>query len=112
MSTTGEFSVTYIPNSPSLDPITVFWQNFGPGKGRVTIECYGSAWSCYFGAMRGCTIQQFFGDCDRGYLFNKMGYTQWLKQTKSHEKYLKQIIEAVQQSLRSVPELDREAAND
>lgn len=40
-----------------LDTITVFWRNWEPGKGEVTIYCYGSAWTAYFGAMAGNTIQ-------------------------------------------------------
>ena len=50
----------YLTDVPGLDPIHVFWQNVEPGKGYCTILCYGQAWTVYFGAMSGDTIQKFF----------------------------------------------------
>ncbi len=89
----------------NLDPIEVFWHNMGPGRGSVTITCFGSAWTAYFGAMGDDrTIQQFFARADTGYLVTKLGITPQLKQGKRHDAYLGRIIEAVKDSLRGIPQ--------
>lgn len=50
-----------------LDPVTVFLEEFGPGRGRITIECFGQAWSSFWPAM-GCSLPEFFIDCNNDYL--------------------------------------------
>lgn len=52
----------------NLDPITVFLEDFGPGKGQITIQCYGKSWTSYWGAMDGRTIAEFFCDSDEHYI--------------------------------------------
>jgi hypothetical protein len=93
------FTCTEIPEQAGLDKITVFWQDWEPGKGAVTITVWGSAWNCYFGGMGGDTIREFFKDAGTGYLVGKLGITRWLKQSKGHEDYLARIIKAVQHAL-------------
>ncbi|MEL7340052.1 MAG: hypothetical protein AAGM67_06160 [Bacteroidota bacterium] len=56
----------------SLDPITVFLEDYVAGKGKIVIECYGKSWSSYWGAMGGRTIAQFFCDCDEHYLISNL----------------------------------------
>lgn len=90
--------VEVIPAHGSIDTITVIWQDFNQGQGQVTLICWGSAWTCYFGGMPSDTIRQFFMRADVEYLVNKLGCTRWLKQTKEHSKYLERIIRAVQQT--------------
>jgi hypothetical protein len=82
--------------TPSRDAIEVVWRNYVPGKGRVTIICYGCAWTSYFNAMSGLSIQEFFARCDVGYLVNKLGTEPSLKVGKLHDDYLGRIIKAVQ----------------
>ncbi|ENA1584359.1 hypothetical protein ABFW48_003508, partial [Salmonella enterica] len=36
-----------------LDPVRVMIENYEPGKGRVTITCYGKAWTAAWFAMGG-----------------------------------------------------------
>lgn len=91
----GTLQVSYIPQPVGLDAISVFWQDFGPSQGAVTITCFGSAWTTYFGAMHGLTIKEFFLDVGVQYLVNKMGYTQLLKQRKKDLDYLYRIIVAI-----------------
>lgn len=96
----------------NLDPITVYWTNWEPGKGRVTIECYGCAWSSrFFGMGTENNIQSFFLTADTEYLVNKLGYTQWLKPSKTHEKYLGRIIDAVKAALRSERQVEKTDEN-
>ena len=90
-----------ITGAPSLDPIQVFWRDAGESQGYVTITCYGSAWTAYFGGMCGDTIEQFFARADTGYLVTKLGITPHLKATKRDHAYLARIIEAVKESLKT-----------
>lgn len=85
-----------LSNIPKMDPITVIFQDFGPGSGRIILESYGNAWSCYFGATGTPTIKDFFLSSDVDYLVSKLGSAQILKQTKREQKYLAQIIRAAQ----------------
>ena len=84
-----------ITDAPSLDTISVYWTNYAPNRGSVTICCYGSAWTAYFGAMNERSIQKFFADADTGYLVNKLGITPQLKQAKANLVYLARIVNAV-----------------
>lgn len=97
---TGAVEVLTIAPAGALDSITVYWHNFSPGRGQVTLTCWGAAWTAYFGGMSGNTIQEFFAGADVGYLVNKLGFTQWLKSSKKHEDYLGRIVRAVQEELR------------
>ena len=43
----------------ALDPVTVFLEDFEPGKGKITISCYGKSWTSYWGAMSGDDVATF-----------------------------------------------------
>lgn len=88
-----------IPEGGGLDTIQVFWSDVAPGKGHVTITCYGCAWTAYWGGMGGRTIRQFFADADTHYLITKLGITPLLKQRKADHAYLGRIIKAIQGAL-------------
>lgn len=61
-----------------LDPIRVIMEDFGQGRGMITITCFGEAWSNYWGAMgegalgEYVTIAEFFGFCSVDYLAGKL----------------------------------------
>lgn len=88
-----------ITDAPGLDAIHVYWVDVEPWKGYVTITCYGSAWTAYFGGMSGQTIREFFASADTGYLVSKMGITPHLKGTKRDHAYLGKIIDAVRRAI-------------
>jgi len=90
-----------VPSSDRLDSVTVYFTDYELGKGMVTLVCYGNAWSSYFGAMGGDTIREFFEKAGTGYLVNKLGYAQVLKQRKRDHVYLGRVIEAVKSHLRA-----------
>ena len=92
--------VLVIPEKAGLDQITVYWHNYEPGKGMVTLVCWGCAWNCYFGGMLGETIQEFFLRVGTDYLVPKLGVTRWLKKSRHHDAYLKKLIDAVKSHLR------------
>ena len=118
------YQITDVP--PSLDGITVFWQDLGPSRGCVTIcharncyrsqwtrketngrsttirsgciVCYGAAWAGYFGGMGNRTIREFFKEADTSYLVSKLGITPQLKARKTDHAYLGRIIDAIKAS--------------
>lgn len=51
-----------------LDPVEVLVDDYEPGKGKITITCYGKAWTASWFAMSGQTISQFFRRCGNDYL--------------------------------------------
>ncbi len=61
----------HITNVDGLDPITVFTENFAPGKGKITIECYGESWTSFWPAM-GSSIEQFFISIDNDYAIKNL----------------------------------------
>lgn len=82
--------------SPGLDPISVIFQDFEIGKGKVFIECCGRAWSAYWGAMGDSTIRQFFMLCGEYYLANCL-MNGW--SVGCDEKYVTRIVAAVREAL-------------
>ncbi|MBJ2139861.1 hypothetical protein JC796_03885 [Delftia acidovorans] len=54
------------------DPIRVTLDDIEPGRGRITVECYGRAWASYWGAMGDQGIAQFFASCDNHYLIGNL----------------------------------------
>lgn len=85
-------------DAPKLDPVTVVLQDVGPGCGRLVVECFGSAWSSYWGAMGDRTLLEFLADCHPGYIAGKMHPTD-RKLKKSEAAYMERIVEAVHSAL-------------
>jgi hypothetical protein len=95
---TGVVEAVVIKDIQGLDPIHVYWVDVVPGVGYCTITCYGAAWTCYFGAMGGRSIKQFFAAADVSYLANAMSHKPHLKEQMKHLVYLKKIVQAVKES--------------
>ncbi|MEG1532096.1 MAG: hypothetical protein RR184_11865 [Citrobacter sp.] len=51
-----------------LDPVRVMIENYEPGKGRITITCYGKAWTGAWFAMGGDSVQEFIKRVSNEYL--------------------------------------------
>lgn len=54
-----------------LDPINVFFEDYDAGRGKVTIEVVGDAWSYFWGATARPTIKEFFAEAGTDYLVGK-----------------------------------------
>jgi hypothetical protein len=89
-----------IYDAAKLDPILVVMQDLGPGVGRLLVECYGDAWSGYWGAMGERSIEQFVLSCSADYIGGKMLGAQH-KRSKQSELYVRRVVEAVQTALRA-----------
>jgi hypothetical protein len=84
-----------ITGAPALDTITVFLQDFEPGRGMITVCCYGLAWSAFFGAMgNGKSIREFVDAVPTDYLAGKL-WRSGDKPKKADEAYLLRIVNAV-----------------
>jgi len=89
-----------IADAPALDRIAVYTEDHGLGRGRITITCYDSAWTAYFGAMPGGkTILDFVESTCTDYFVSKFN-SATLKNRKVDQKYLARIVEAIKAELR------------
>lgn len=69
-------TVLRITDAGRLDPITVVLQDLGLNshgrrRGRLIVECFGSAWSAYFGAMY-APLPSFVAGMDAEYTANNL----------------------------------------
>lgn len=87
------------PGLGSIDPITVMLRDFG-GSGQIVVECYGAAWSAWFGAIGSATLRQFLVGCDEYYLGGKLANNTTRKTTKREEAYVCDIARAVIKALK------------
>jgi hypothetical protein len=56
-----------------LDTINVYFEDFGPGQGKVNIDVYGDAWSYYWCAMgKDYTVKRFFLKASLSYIISKL----------------------------------------
>ena len=69
---TSTVTKIYITDADKLDPVTVYAEDVGARKGKITIECYGESWSAYWDGMGNNTIADFFCSCDEHYIAGKL----------------------------------------
>lgn len=64
--------IQIIDAAPNIYSINAFFENYGEGRGKVTIESDGDAWSYFWGAMgEDHTIKSFFLKAGTDYLVKK-----------------------------------------
>lgn len=87
-----------------LDPVTAFLEDFAPGRGQLTLVCWGRAWTHFWGAMGNeATVAQFVADASTGYVVGKLMLPcdVMLKRAEAREeRWLSQIVEALKRELR------------
>ena len=88
-----------ISGAPALDPIRVLLQDTQPGAGRLIIECYGRAWSAYWGAIGRETIAGFVAGCSRDPEYIVRALCSGTRSSKHDDAYLLRIVKAVQAAL-------------
>jgi hypothetical protein len=96
--------VLRIPAQPGLDPITVYFDDAGNGRGRMTIACYGEAWATAvtagWGAMGPRSVRQFVSGVDASYLSGALCSLAPGMTTRNRE-YVHRIAKAVIAALNS-----------
>ena len=96
-------SMLTITEAVGTDPIRVITENYGPGKGRIIIQCWDRAWCAAWFAMGGETIEQFFATSGWDYILSNLtNGLQGMRKAdaKRDEVYVRRIIEAVQEVFR------------
>lgn len=90
-----------------LDPITVLVEDFAPGKGQITITCFGEAWTAYWGGCGDKGVTAFFCNAYSEYLVDKLiicgcNCEDWQEIQEGKKKYLRRVVKAVQSALREI----------
>lgn len=57
-----------LTGAKGLDPISLFIEDFEPGRGQITINCYNKSWTSYWGGCGKDGVLSFFLSCDKYYL--------------------------------------------
>lgn len=71
--TTSQVTKMTINGVPNLDPVAVIVENHGKGAGKITITCWGEAWSHFWSHMgESSTLEAFFCGCGEHYLAGKL----------------------------------------
>lgn len=63
---------TTITGIPRWGTVAVYSEDFGPGKGKLTITHDGDSWTHYWGAMHESTLKAFVLQADNHYLIGKL----------------------------------------
>ena len=66
--TKSQVTMLKLTDLDSLDPVSVLLEDFGPSRGKITITCFGKAWTAYWGGIGDQTISEFFISCDEHYI--------------------------------------------
>jgi hypothetical protein len=61
-----------ITDVENFDPICVYLEDQGIGKGKIIITCHDKCWSSLWGAMGNKSLSQFILHCDNDYLIGKL----------------------------------------
>ncbi len=94
------FSAILIKDVDRLDPITVIFQDFNPGVGRIVVECYGESWASWWGAMGERNVREFVARCDDDYLSRNLIRAR-RKPVKADEEYIRRISSAIINALKA-----------
>jgi hypothetical protein len=100
---------TYRIEAIGLDPITVYIEQFRPGAGRMTVQCYARAWTSFWGSHGAeAPLETFITACDAEYIADGLtwglnGLILKRRETDNHA-YLVRIVRAIQESFRRLPE--------
>ena len=87
------------PGRGMLDPITVCLRDVG-GGGQIIVECYGAAWSHWFGALGSGTLRELVAGLSENYLATKLVINTVRRVTKREEAYVTDIARAIISAIR------------
>lgn len=78
-----------------LDPISVFLEDFKPGQGKLTVECFGDAWSHYWGGMGERDFVGFLTTANADYIAGKLFPCELSRYVVDYDKISAEIGEDV-----------------
>lgn len=93
--------VVVLSDLTDLDPVKVYLEDLEPGRGSLTVTCYGEAWTAYWGAMGDRQVAAFIRSCGVDYLLGCLMVRRQgpRKAEARQEAYLGRIIRAVKEWL-------------
>jgi hypothetical protein len=96
---------TYRLEAIGLDPITVYVEQFRPGAGRMTVQCYARAWTGFWGSHGAeAPLEAFVASCDAEYIADGLVWgTNSLilkRREKDEHAYVTRIVRAIQAHFR------------
>jgi hypothetical protein len=80
-----------------LDPITVVLNDYAHGNGGIIVECYGSAWSAWWGNHGCVTVGEFVASCNDQYITGKLRNA---NSVKREDAYLSRIVAVVRAAMK------------
>lgn len=89
----------------SLDDISVILEDLGPGQGKITVECFGLAWSKHWTTMGEMSVSQFIAQSNAAYIACKL---QPQPIPAMRFQYLCRLVRAIQQGIEMVQESENE----
>ncbi|MBF7691570.1 MULTISPECIES: hypothetical protein [Acinetobacter] len=92
MNTVKQTRIHRIPAQKGVDPIDVFIDWYGDDQSQVTIRCWDSAWTSYWGAHGHQDIENYLAEVHNCSLVNRFARTQSSRELK----WLKGICESIQ----------------
>ena len=99
----------YTAGQGYLDPVTAFLEDFEPGRGQLTVVCWGRPWSYFWGAMGPSTdLRTFLLGADTDYIVGKLSIPRGVllrSVEKIEERWLEQITLALKDELRKPQEI-------
>jgi hypothetical protein len=100
-------SRVYRIEAVGLDPITIYVEQFRPGAGRMTVQCYARAWTSFWGSHGAeAPLETFVASCDAEYIAGGLTWGLNSLILKRHEKtdsaYLVRIVRAIQEHFRRI----------
>lgn len=92
MNTVKQTRIYRVPAQKGVDPIDIFIDWYGDSQSRVTVRCWDSAWTNYWGAHGDEEVERFLVDSDACYLADKFRKTKSTRELK----WLTEICESIQ----------------
>ncbi|TDB41634.1 hypothetical protein [Photorhabdus luminescens] len=81
------------------DPIHVYLEDYGDGRGRITISEYGESWTSFWPAMA-CSLSDFILKADNEYIIRYLDCT--LKMRSQKYKWMDSRLNVVKDALRKL----------
>lgn len=91
-SVVTKLTLTGIEN---LDPVSVFLEDYKLGQGKLTVECFGDAWSHYWGAMADRNLVVFIAQAGADYITGKLFPSEMNRHVIDYDKISYEIGEDV-----------------
>lgn len=108
---TSQLKQLILSGLENLDPVKVVTENFEPGRGTITISCFGKAWTAGWPAMDGQNVEHFFSSASADYLANCLcrGIPKHRYAEGDHADFIRKTVLEKRRAQEITPEQARES---